>query len=62
MNTKSSPPVESTTAGPNSAEPEEPEEPDEDAAPRELESALLTLAMFGGLVVFAVGCTMLGWN
>lgn len=29
--------------------------------PSELESALLTIAMFGGLVIFGVGCTMFGW-
>lgn len=59
MSTKSSSPIESTTTDLRSAEPGESEE---DAAPRELESALLTLAMFGGLVVFGVGCMMLGWN
>lgn len=39
-----------------------PEPEEEDAGPRELESAFLTIAMFGGLVVFGVGCTLLGWN
>ena len=41
-------------------EPAEPE-PDEDAAPSELESALLTLVLFGGLVVFGIGCMMFLW-
>lgn len=59
MSMKSPSPIESTTMDLRSAEPDEREE---DAAPRELESALLTLAMFGGLVVFAVGCMVLGWN
>ena len=34
---------------------------DEDAGPSELESALLTLVLFGGLVVFAVGCMLFLW-
>ena len=60
MSTKSPSPVENAqTTGPRPAEPEPVEE---ESAPRELESALLTLAMFGGLVVFAVGCMALGWN
>jgi len=60
MSTESSSRVQNAeTTGLHSGEPEESEE---DASPHELESALLTLAMFGGLVVFVVGCTMLGWN
>ncbi|MCM3661784.1 hypothetical protein M3148_12415 [Georgenia satyanarayanai] len=30
-------------------------------APSELESALLTLVLFGGLVVFAIGCMTFLW-
>ena len=33
-----------------------------DPPPRELESALLSLALFGGLVLFGVGCMVFGWN
>lgn len=69
MSTESSSRVQNAeTTGLHSGEPEESEGlegsegPEEDASPRELESALLTLAMFGGLIVFVVGCTMLGWN
>ncbi len=29
--------------------------------PSEAESAVLTILLFCGLVVFTVGCTMLGW-
>lgn len=29
--------------------------------PSEAESAVLTIVLFCGLVVFTVGCTMLGW-
>ena len=33
------------------------------AGPREPESTLLTIAMFGGLTVFTVGCYLLtGWG
>ncbi len=59
MNRTSSSPTENATTGSHSAAPEEHEE---DAAPRELESALLTLAMFGGLVIFGIGCMVFGWN
>lgn len=38
---------------------QEPRELEEEAAPRELESALLTLSMFGGLLVFGLGCMLL---
>ncbi|GAB3815222.1 hypothetical protein GCM10028820_12290 [Tessaracoccus terricola] len=34
----------------------------DDTPPSEAESAFITIAMFGGLVVFAVGCFLLiGW-
>ena len=33
----------------------------EEAAPRELESAVLTIVLFGGLVVFGIGCMMFLW-
>ncbi|WP_454084810.1 hypothetical protein [Georgenia sp. Marseille-Q6866] len=33
----------------------------EDSAPSELESAFLTLVLFGGLLVFAVGCMTFLW-
>lgn len=34
----------------------------EDPPPRELESALLSIALFGGLIVFGVGCMLfIGW-
>lgn len=42
------------------AEVEEPEE-DEYEKPSELESALLSISMFGGLVVFGVSCTLFIW-
>ena len=29
--------------------------------PSEAESAVLTVLLFAGMVVFAVGCTMFGW-
>ena len=29
--------------------------------PSEAESAVLTILLFGAMVVFAVGCTMFGW-
>ena len=35
---------------------------EEDPPPRELESALLSVALFGGMILFAVSCTMFGWN
>lgn len=38
---------------------QEPQGHEEEAAPRELESALLTLSMFGGLLVFGLGCMIL---
>lgn len=37
-------------------------EEEENSGPSELESAFLTVAMFGGLVVFGVGCTLFGWS
>ncbi|WP_324653243.1 hypothetical protein [Georgenia sp. H159] len=43
-----------------SLEPAEPP-PEEDRTPSELESALLTIVLFGGLVVFAVGCMFFLW-
>jgi|GEM_PF-6246681 len=36
-------------------------ESDEDAGPREIESALLTIAMFAGLVLFGIGCMFFLW-
>lgn len=46
---------------PEAAGPQVPEPDEEDAEPRELESALLTLALFGGLVVFGIGCMTVLW-
>jgi len=40
---------------------EPPEPAEEESGPSELESALLTLVLFGGLVVFAVGCMTFLW-
>ncbi|MBK7821029.1 MAG: hypothetical protein IPJ61_08115 [Tessaracoccus sp.] len=34
----------------------------DDPEPRELESALLSLALFGGLILFGIGCMVFGWN
>lgn len=45
---------------PTGLEPAEPE-PEEDEGPSELESALLTIALFGGLVVFGIGCIFFLW-
>lgn len=43
-------------------EPPEPTTDEQDGGgPSELESALLTIVLFGGLVVFAIGCTMFLW-
>lgn len=36
-------------------------ETEEEAQPRELESAFLTISMFVGLVIFGVGCMMFLW-
>lgn len=33
----------------------------EHGKPSEAESAVLTVLLFVGMVVFAVGCTMFGW-
>lgn len=33
----------------------------EDPPPRELESALLSLVLFGGLIVFGISCVVFGW-
>lgn len=56
-------PVSRTEPGrfPRGPEPTPPEEIEEDGGPRELESALLTLALFGGLVVFGIGCMVFLW-
>lgn len=57
MSTEVEPDIEAT------AQPEfEAPESEEDPGPRELESALLSIAMFGGLIVFAIGCTMFLWG
>lgn len=56
MSTRSAPRPEAESF-PRGPEPKAPEECEEEAGPRELESALLTIALFGGLVVFGVGCT-----
>lgn len=38
-------------------------EPEEDEfRPSEWESAFLSLALFGGLVLFGVGCVLFGWG
>ncbi|HLR96229.1 MAG TPA: hypothetical protein VK053_17030 [Jiangellaceae bacterium] len=42
---------------PSGVEPAE----EEDARPSEWESAFLTIVLFGGLVVFAVGCMTFLW-
>lgn len=34
----------------------------EPSAGRELESALLSIVLFGGLIAFGLGCMLLGWN
>lgn len=39
----------------------QPPEEQEYQTPSELESALLTLVLFGGLVVFAIGCMTFLW-
>lgn len=39
----------------------EPAPEEEERGPSELESAFLTLVMFGGLLVFAVGCMTFLW-
>lgn len=42
--------------------PEEPLTSEEDGPPpSELESLLLSVALFGGLILFSVGCTVLNW-
>lgn len=33
----------------------------EHKAPSERESAFITIAMFASLIVFAIGCYMMGW-
>lgn len=38
------------------------EEVDQPGPARELESALLSIVLFGGLVAFGLGCMLLGWN
>mgnify|MGYP006900553354 CR=1 FL=1 len=42
-------------------EPQAPSVDEEEAGPREWESALLSIVLFAGLIVFAVSCTMFGW-
>lgn len=39
----------------------EPVPEEEDRGPSELESAFLTLVLFGGLILFAVGCMTVLW-
>ena len=34
---------------------------DESEAPSQVENTLLSVALFGGLVLFAVGCGIFGW-
>ncbi len=34
---------------------------EEETEPRELESALLTIAMFAGLIIFGIGCMTFFW-
>lgn len=33
-----------------------------DGGPRELESAFLSIAMFGGLILFGISCMVFGWG
>ncbi|HHV22072.1 MAG TPA: hypothetical protein GXZ30_11155 [Propionibacterium sp.] len=40
----------------------ESETPDYGPPPSEWESALLTICMFGGLVIFGIGCLLFGWS
>lgn len=38
-------------------------EPEEDEfRPSEWESAFLSIALFGGLILFGVGCVLFGWD
>lgn len=36
--------------------------PDYGPRPSEWESAFLTICMFGGLVIFGIGCLVFGWS
>lgn len=36
--------------------------PDEEFRPSEWESAFLSIALFGGLILFGIGCFVFGWN
>ena len=35
---------------------------EEDYKPSEWESAFLSIALFGGLILFGIGCFVFGWN
>jgi hypothetical protein len=37
-------------------------EVDEEYRPSEWESAFLSIALFGGLILFGVGCFVFGWG
>lgn len=37
-------------------------EADDDYRPSEWESAFLSIALFGGLILFGVGCFVFGWG
>jgi hypothetical protein len=50
----------STEAEPGADARDETTTPEDYTPPSELESALLTIVMFAGLVVFALGCVMTG--
>lgn len=36
-------------------------QPEEEFRPSEWESALLSIALFGGLILFGIGCFVFGW-
>ena len=42
--------------------PESAEWEEEDFRPSEWENAFLSIALFGGLILFGVGCVLFGWN
>lgn len=54
--------VESTE--PHVGENSRPEEyqPNEEYRPSEWESAFLSIALFGGLILFGIGCVLFGWT
>ena len=35
---------------------------DDEYRPSEWESAFLSIALFGGLILFGIGCFVFGWN